>query len=131
MNKDLWTLVQDRIRHKVSPQSFNTWFKPTRLVSRDAGKLSVGVPHLLFAEWLRNNYLGLIAESVREVDGRNWEIVFTCPQAQPTTGMAVPALPAQLEPRYTFDTFVVGSANQFAHAAAVAVAEQPSHAYNP
>ncbi len=131
MAKDLWNEVLERIRHKVNPPSFSTWFKPTRLVSRDAGKLTLGVPNPLFAEWLRNNYQGLIAETVLEVDGKAWEIVFSSPQAAPSAGSAVPALRPQLESRYTFESFVVGAANRFAHAASLAVAQSPSKAYNP
>jgi chromosomal replication initiator protein len=134
MGSELWTDVLDRIRHKVNPQSFSTWLKPTRLVGREAGTLNVGVPNRMFAEWLKSNYLGLIAETVREVDGRGWEIVFTSPQDHsPATSSsaAVPALAPHLDTRYTFDRFVVGAANQFAHAAAFAVAEQPYQAHNP
>src|SRR2546426_1164144 len=131
MGSELWSEVLDRIRHKVNPQSYSTWLRPTRLVAREAGTLSVGVPNRMFAEWLKNNYLGLIAETVREVDGRGWEIVFTSSQDHSAPGAAVPAPGPQFDPRYTFDRFVVGTANQFAHAAAYAVARQPSHAHNP
>ena len=70
MAKDSWSEALDRIRQKVNAQSFTTWFKPTRLLSKGAGKLTLGVPNPLFAEWLRNNYLGMIAETVREVEGQ-------------------------------------------------------------
>ena len=131
MASDLWTEVLDRLRHKVNPQSFNTWFKPTRLISREAGTLTIGVPNPMFAEWLRSNYLGLIAETVREVDGKAWEVVFKCPQDAVSQGTPGPTMSPQLDAKYTFETFVVGAANQFAHAAAFAVAEQPSLAHNP
>ena len=131
MVRDLWSEALYRIRQRVSPQLYSTWFKPTRLISRDAGTLTVWVPNPLFAEWLRNNYQGLVAEAVREVNGQAWEIIFTSPQERTAAGAALPVLPPQLDQRYTFGSFVVGGANQFAHAAALAVAEQPSLAYNP
>jgi chromosomal replication initiator protein len=133
MAKDSWSEALERIRQKVNSQSFATWFKPTHLISKGAGKLTLGVPNPLFAEWLRNNYLGLIAETVLEVEGQAYEILFSSPQGQASasTRAAVPALPPRLDARYTFDSFVVGSGNQFARAAALAVAEQPSKGYNP
>jgi chromosomal replication initiator protein len=131
MGSELWTDVLEKIRQRVNPQSFRTWFRPTRLVSREAGTLKVGVPNRMFAEWLKSNYLGLIAETVREIDGKSWEIVFTSPADHTATGTAVPTMQPLLDPRYTFDRFVVGSANQFAHAGAFAVAQQPSKAHNP
>src|SRR5262245_55662534 len=131
MARDLWTEALDRIKLKVPPQIFTTWFKPTRLLARDAGTLTVGVPNPLFAEWLRSNYQWIIAESVREADGQGWEIFFHSPDEQRRDAAPVPALGPQFDARYTFESFVVGSANQFAHAGALAVAEQPSKAYNP
>src|SRR5437867_12576759 len=87
----------------------------------------------MFAEWLRSNYLGLIAEIVREVDGQAWEVTFVSAQTPKTgaAGAAVPALPTRLDPRYTFETFVVGKGNEFAHAAALSIAEQRSSHHNP
>src|SRR6185503_16914991 len=128
MARDSWGEALERIRQKVNAQSFTTWFKPTYLISKGAGKLTLGVPNPLFAEWLRNNYLGLIAETVLEVEGQAYEIVFTSTQAKTASPApsAVPTTPVRLDPRYTFDSFVVGSGNQFARAAALAVAEQPS-----
>jgi len=134
MAKDTWGAALDLLRQKVNAQSFTTWFKPIYLISKGAGKLTLGVPNPLFAEWLRNNYLGLIAETVLEVEGQAYEILFSWPQRQGTTSRttaAVPALAPRLDSRYTFDSFVVGSGNQFARAAALAVAEQPSKGYNP
>ena len=133
MARDSWGEALERIRQKVNAQSFSTWFKPTHLISKGAGKLTLGVPNPLFAEWLRNNYLGLIAETVLEVEGQAYEILFSSPQGHTgaVTTAAVPALPPRLDARYTFDSFVVGSGNQFARAAALAVAEQPSKGYNP
>ena len=133
MAKDSWSETLDRIRQKVNAQSFTTWFKPTHLISKGAGKLTLGVPNPLFAEWLRNNYLGLIAETVLEVEGQAYEILFSSTQSKTSADppAAVPAMPPRLDPRYTFDSFVVGSGNQFARAAALAVAEQPSKGYNP
>ena len=157
MNGNQWGRVLERIRRKVNSHSFNTWFKPTQLSAVTGGAITLAVPNLLFAEWLRNNYLPLISQIVQEVDGKAWEVVFTCPDdapGQPHASLPVhdsaqgkpPAVPwglpsptaatpqppsGTLNPRYTFEAFVVGAGNQFAHAAAQAVAERPSQSYNP
>src|SRR5262245_10868911 len=133
MAKDFWGETLDRIKPRVNAQSFATWFKPIYFISKGAGKLTLGVPNALFAEWMRNNYISLIAEAVLEVAGHAFENLFSCPPGQTggPTQPAVPALPPRLDARYTFDSFVVGAGNQFARAAALAVAEQPSKGYNP
>jgi chromosomal replication initiator protein len=124
----------------VNAHSFTTWFRPTHLVSQDSASLRVRVPNSWFAEWLHTNYLSVIQEVLREIErpGLAVEFVHEGTPASPPRGNSRPAaqdgadaVPGWLNPRYTFDKFVVSSCNQFAHAAAIAVAEQPSRAYNP
>ncbi len=156
MSASLWSNVLDRIRDQVNSYSFNTWFQPTRMVAASSRTLTVQVPNPLFAEWLNKNYLPLISQIVQDIQGESWEVVFTCGAAQgaaakeangrggtaspvhsyaPAAALPAPAPPAPtgpaLNPRYTFDSFVEGSANQFAYAAARAVADRPAGAYNP
>jgi chromosomal replication initiator protein len=146
-----WDRVLDKIEAKVNSRSFKTWFKPTRLVGEDAASLTVQVPNSWFAEWLRSNYAALITDALREIQRPGVAVEFQpetleTPPMSPAVAAAAPAevsvepRPADgpggrpgtwLNPRYTFDTFVVSSCNQFAHAAAMAVAEQPARAYNP
>jgi len=124
----------------VNPHSFTTWFRPTRQQGVENGKLLIRVPNRMFRKKLSETYGALIEAVLSEVGMSDTRVEFLCDE--PTA----PAPPSplvrqarldfentdhQLNPRYTFDTFVVGNSNQFAHAAAQAVADQPSKAYNP
>ncbi len=135
-----WDRVLGRIESKVNARSFSTWFKPTQLLSEDAEGLSVRVPNSWFAEWLNTNYLSMIQDALREIERPGMSVRFYAEDTEATaTAEAAPAHAQTavdpsgpwLNPRYTFDSFVVSSCNQFAHAAAMAVAEGPTRAYNP
>jgi len=144
---NIWDQVLARIETKVNRHSFYTWFKPTSFVAEDGSAVSVRVPNGLFKEWLTKHYAGVIAEALAEVKRPQLAIQFvadaqTDPAGIPLSADEVAALQYQppappppsnvgLNPRYTFDTFIVGSSNQFAHAASRAVAEAPSRSYNP
>src|SRR3989449_178731 len=173
---NLWDRILTSLQLKINRQSFNTWLKPTQQLAFAEGTLHVEVPSLLFADWISRNYMPLIQESVREIEGGELRLHFTSRQpggsARPAPAIggalsegrahaeggrtpavsygdpppsrgnlprhgASPEVPALgplgtgLNPRYSFDSFVVSSCNQFAHAAAAAVAQQPSSAYNP
>jgi chromosomal replication initiator protein len=144
---NLWDEILARIETKVNRHSFYTWFRPTTFVTEDRGSVTVRVPNALFKEWLTRHYSGVITEATAELKRPNLSIVFiaesqgdtpviplsadeaaTLESVQPSTTQPGPA---GLNPRYTFDTFIVGSSNQFAHAACRAVAEAPSRSYNP
>src|SRR5215831_15097066 len=145
---NLWDEILARIETKVNRHSFYTWFRPTTFVGADRVSVTVRVPNALFKDWLTKNYSGVITEATSELKRPNLVINFVADQ-QPDVAAAIPlsaeeaaALdsgpeppaqpgPAGLNPRYTFDTFIVGSSNQFAHAACRAVAEAPSRSYNP
>jgi chromosomal replication initiator protein len=144
---NLWDEILARIETKVNRHSFYTWFKPTSFVQEDGAALTVRVPNSLFREWLTKHYSGVIAESMAELGRAEVTVLFVSDGASDQTSialgpeeaaalqMASPQVPlttnAGLNPRYTFDTFIVGSSNQFAHAASRAVAEAPSRSYNP
>jgi len=142
---NIWEQVLERIESKINRHSFYTWFKPTRFVAEDGRTLKVRVPNGLVRDWLTKHYSAVIAEALAEVDlaGLAFEFVTEdAPDLSPgelaaseelaaSAGEALPAPAAGLNPRYTFDTFVVGPSNQFAHAACRAVAEAPSRSYNP
>ena len=141
LTRNTWDRVLGKLETRVNAHSFSTWFRPTHFVSEDASHLRIRVPNSWFAEWLRTNYLPLIQDALREMErpGMNVEFVATegngarahaTATAAPERGVVEHAA-APLNPRYTFEKFVVSSCNQFAHAASVAVAEQPSRAYNP
>ena len=133
----LWEQVLEKVEPKLNGQSFDTWLKPTPQASLSEEALEVEVPSSFFAEWISSHYLPVIRESLSELHPGDLAIRF---KTRPDAGAASPAPserflrrrlpppacggPAALNPRYTFDTFVVSSSNQFAHAAAKAIAEQ-------
>jgi chromosomal replication initiator protein len=145
---NLWDEILARIETKVNRHSFYTWFKPTTFVAEDPTAVTVRVPSTLFKDWLTKHYSGVINEAMSELKKANLDVNFvaeghgdTVPialspdEAATLESVSPPATvapgPAGLNPRYTFDTFIVGSSNQFAHAACRAVAEAPSRSYNP
>ena len=142
---DIWDQVLTRIENKVNRHSFYTWFKPTTFVADRGGELLVRVPNAVFRDWLGKHYAGIIAEALDELGEARIVQFVTEIAAEPQIPNVTPAelehaadfVPAPitgssgLNSRYTFDTFIVGSSNQFAHAAARAVAEAPSRSYNP
>jgi chromosomal replication initiator protein len=148
MNASIWDQILTRIESKVNHHSFITWFKPTSFVADGGSSITVRVPSPLFEDWLTKHYSVVLAEALEEVRRGGSSLVFVsdgtgaaaapppAPAPPPSTDSEPDVLPVQttaagLNPRYTFDTFIVGSSNQFAHAASRAVAEVPSRSYNP
>ena len=140
MPTNTWERVLACIESKVSTHSFATWFKPTGFLTEDAASITVRVPNVWFKEWLMANYSALLQDALRTVDRPGLKILFRPDiagrqpvlRAAPAGDAAAPRSGrVNLNPKYTFGTFVVSSCNQFAHAASIAVAEQPSRAYNP
>ncbi len=132
---NLWDEILAKVESKVNRHSFATWFRPTSYLSLDGSRLLVGVPNAQFREWLTKNYQGVLTEALQELGRANVHVIFeeaaeSAPPAEGTTP-APERDSSSLNPKYTFDSFVVGSSNQFAHAAARAVAEIPSKSYNP
>lgn len=131
---------------ELSKPSFVTWLKGTRPLAYHDDTLVLGVPNEFAREWLETKYLALIKRTLRNMVGRNLNLKFVIPRvddpAEHETAATVPPPappgvngelppPPSLNPRYTFETFVIGHSNRFAHAAAQAVADQPARAYNP
>jgi chromosomal replication initiator protein len=146
MEPSIWDHLLTRIETKVNRHSFYTWFRPTSLVADSGSSLTVRVPDPLFKDWLTKHYSGVLAEALEEVRRPGVNLVFVAEGAKAdavaveappevVAGDASPlaslAVSGGLTPRYTFDTFIVGPSNQFAHAACRAVAEAPSRSYNP
>jgi chromosomal replication initiator protein len=146
----IWDQVLARIETKVNRHIFYTWFKPTSIVTDDGVALRIRVPDNLFRDWLTKHYAGVLDEALAEVDRKGTAVDFViddgsvpAPVKAPGSATATAAVQAAIEavaedlpvgglaPRYSFDTFIVGSSNQFAHAACRAVAEAPSRSYNP
>jgi chromosomal replication initiator protein len=141
---NLWDKILQHTERRVNPHSFATWFRPTRQESSDNDRLVIRVPTRLFCKRLTETYGELLQAVLTEIGKPQLALQFMCAEVeQPAANNAVPpqaqaqakldfdSTLSQLNPRYTFDTFIVGASNQFAHAAAVAVAEQPSKSYNP
>jgi len=145
---NIWDEILSRVQAKVNRHSFYTWFKPTGFVADDGRTLTVRVPNALFKDWITKHYSGVIAEALEDVHRTDALLKFVAsgspeaeiqpaaPSAEDLSGdepmpPVTPTPAAGLNPRYTFDTFIVGSSNQFAHAACRAVAEAPSRSYNP
>jgi chromosomal replication initiator protein len=133
-----WDRILHHVERRVNPHSFNTWFRPTRLESAEEGRIIVRVPTRLFRKRLTETYGQILQGVLVEVGLENARIEYVCVEQDSPEG--IPSSQArldfdsvshQLNPRYTFETFIVGGSNQFAHAAAQAVAEQPSKSYNP
>jgi len=145
---NIWDSVLARVETKVNRHSFYTWFKPTSFVSDLDGGIRVRVPNALFRDWLTKHYAAVIEEALSEVKRAGSPITFVTEDVVaadmiPPADAPAPSEPEPVEeelapddlgilsPRYSFDTFIVGPSNQFAHAACRAVAEAPSRSYNP
>ena len=147
---NVWDEVLARVETKVNRHSFYTWFKPTTFLGVDDQAITVKVPNGLFKDWLTKHYSAVLGEALGEVKKGNLALNFVADglgEAVPiplspdeavtlettvaSPAVAAPPGPAGLNPRYKFESFIVGSSNQFAHAACRAVAEAPSRSYNP
>lgn len=133
-----WDKVLQHMERRVNAHSFSTWFRPTRLEAAEGDRLLIRVPTPIFRKRLTQTYGDLLQAVLTEVGMPATRLEFVCAESEapPATPPAQAKLDFessnhQLNPRYTFETFVVGSSNQFAHAAALAVTEQPSRSYNP
>jgi len=148
-----WVRILDALEKKINRHSYDTWLKPTRYSHATGGILFVRVPTVEFRH-VGDKYADLIQEAIDNLGLDYEDVKFVTPDDDPAStpvrhdgglsamsGSAAAAAAAQarfdwdgaaqLNPRYTFDAFVIGSGNQFAHAACQAVAERPSKAYNP
>jgi chromosomal replication initiator protein len=150
MTATIWDQVLGRIETKVNQHTFSTWFRPTSFLADTGTLLRIRVPNALFSAWLPKHYSTVLEEALAEVDRRGCEVSFVTEEAAPADELvgrgvptptfvdlepridaSAPVEPGGMSPRYSFDTFIVGPSNQFAHAACRAVAEAPSRSYNP
>lgn len=131
----VWEKTLESIANLLSKPSFETWFKPTKPVSLDGNVLTVEVPNDFAREWLESRYSSLLASTIRDLIEEEIELRFVTPERNESIKVATAApqsvQPSSLNPKYTFESFVVGESNRFAHAASLAVAEAPGKAYNP
>ncbi|UNK18492.1 chromosomal replication initiator protein DnaA [Paenibacillus sp. N3/727] len=139
---ELWHQILSIIQTKLSKPSFDTWFKATKALTLNDHSVVISAPTTFAVEWLESRYTKLVSSTVYEVMGKQVDVRFVIEETktadpapqQPSQPMQVSSDEIQshmLNQKYTFDTFVIGSGNRFAHAASLAVAEAPAKAYNP
>ncbi|MFC6801959.1 chromosomal replication initiator protein DnaA [Deinococcus caeni] len=151
MSQEIWADVLGYVRKNISEVEYHTWFAPVKNLGVQEGSLVLGVRNSFAQEWFRKHYLELLEDALRSLGAQNPQVSFqVLPAAQDAlllpsdppppppapAGRSVPApTPVEnrkvLNPKYTFENFVVGPNNNLAHAAALAVAESPGKAYNP
>ncbi len=147
----IWAAAQENLRSLLNPEIYKLWFAPLRAVGMDTETFTLEVADDFCEVWLKDNYFGLLRDVIASATGKQLDVRFRvsphAPQtnhhpaksksAEPTS--PVPSARSQQQPtdadsvfnpRNTFDTFVVGN-NQFAHSAALAVAQAPGKSYNP
>jgi chromosomal replication initiator protein len=145
----IWLEAQSNIAKVLTPQTFNTWIKPVRFLGVTNNAIELAVPSKFVKEWITEKYLAMIQEAVSSLTDSGYQVEFRVidtpePQdsAETTATEAAEPKPSRdkaksaefttnLNPKYTFDTFVCGGSNQFAHAASQAVANKPATSYNP
>jgi len=153
--KQVWRAALGELQVSLSPANFETWLRDTVLVDVDDNRFKIAVPNGFAKDWLETRYRSLISQTLARIVGYSVQVEFIVRPAGESsgaigasTGTPAPASsqPVRLEPtrvgapegastnlnpRYTFANFIVGSANRLAHAASLSVAERPGHAYNP
>jgi chromosomal replication initiator protein len=156
----IWKKTLENIKEQITNPSFNTWFSETKAVMTTAeNQLVLQVPNNFIQEWIESQYTDLIEEILEDLTGNKWTLILLTPKEvkkfkenkeknkneSPKETQEVEIVEENIEedsietelkqngfnPKYTFDTFVVGNSNRFAHAASLAVAEAPAKAYNP
>lgn len=141
---ELWTATLEKMEEKVSKPSFETWLKDTKAEKLEGKILTICAQNEFARDWLEEQYTQLITEIIAEITGATLTVKFVIPDDPPETDIQK-QMPnskkpidnsqefqkTMLNPKYVFDTFVIGSGNRFAHAASLAVAEAPAKAYNP
>ena len=146
--EELWNKILEIIKEELSPQAYNSWFSQTKAVKFGENELIISAPADFCKDWLEKHYTGFIKDILKRTLGSddNLKIEFrTAEQKFPAPAHSTPNFKKKtkksepflkdnklaLTPKYTFDNFVVGNSNRFAHAACLAVAQSPAKSYNP
>ena len=143
---ELWEKALNIIKGELTEVSFNTWIKSISPLDMDNSNIKLGVPNDFTKDILSNNYKDLIINAIKLITSKRYNITFFVLSEESIDEYKQSPLKKQesrnniivndemttiLNPKYTFDTFVIGNSNRFAHAASLAVAESPAKAYNP
>src|SRR4051812_32123398 len=139
--ESLWNEVAGRLKGALNETTYRTWFAEAEGAELSDDAFVLGVPNDFTREWIEGHFLGLIGAAVRDVTGQERRVALSVTERTPADAPipleapkrhgATGAMDSGMNPKYTFDLFVIGSSNRFAHAAALAVAEAPAQAYNP
>ena len=133
----LWSEVSSRLRGALNETTYRTWFDHVQGLELNDDEFVLAVPNDFTRDWIEGHFIGLISAAVGDATGRERRIQLAVKEitggerSEPVETHAREAAGVGLNPKYTFDSFVIGSSNRFAHAAALAVAEAPAQAYNP
>jgi chromosomal replication initiator protein len=139
---EVWPRFIEKTKTHFSPQIYDSWFAPIRPLSLSEGILEMEVPNNFFRDWILRHYQKYIEDTLAQIAGKNIQFEVKTNHSKPNEVLESP--PAvhlkrsisshkekTLNPNYTFDHFVVGPSNRFAHAATIAVSQSPAKAYNP
>jgi len=136
---ELWKRSLELLKNELTEISFNTWIKTIEPVSFNSTTVCLGVPAEFNKGILESRYSVLIKNAIKQVTSKEYSVIFVIP-SQENANKYMPQVEnnindelalSVLNPKYTFDNFVTGNGNRFAHAAGLAVAESPAKAYNP
>jgi chromosomal replication initiator protein len=134
----LWSEVSSRLRGALNETTYRTWFDHVQGLELNDDEFTLAVPNDFTRDWIEGHFIGLISAAVGDSTGRERRIQLAVAEteggerSEPAEAQPREAAGGQnMNPKYTFDSFVIGSSNRFAHAAALAVAEAPAQAYNP
>jgi len=148
--EEIWLEAQSNIEKVLTPQTFNTWIRPIKFLSSSNYLIELGVPNKFIQEWVVEKYMVMIQEAVSSITDAKYQIKFKISESaeqSKTDGGPLKTktdnfqtdmekhhhsdFASNLNPKYTFENFVCGASNQFAHAAAQSVANNPATSYNP
>jgi len=148
--EEIWLEAQSNIEKVLTPQTFNTWIRPIKYLSSSNYLIELGVPNKFIQEWVVEKYMAMIQEAVSSITDAKYQIHFriseSSEQRKTDSGTVIAKTEniqnetgkyrhsdfvSNLNPKYTFENFVCGASNQFAHAAAQSVANNPATSYNP
>jgi chromosomal replication initiator protein len=144
--KHVWRAALGELQVSLSPANYETWLKSTSLVEVDGNRFRIAAPNGFARDWLETRYRSLISQTLARVVGYSVQVEFVVQSPEESAAAEHVAAPVRVEAtrvgaseatasnlnaRYTFGNFIVGSANRLAHAASLSVAERPGHAYNP
>ncbi|MEW6108635.1 MAG: chromosomal replication initiator protein DnaA [Nitrospirota bacterium] len=140
--EEIWNKILTKIEGKVGASTFDLWFKPIKLTHLKEQTATIEIPNRFFKEWIEDSYPNIIKESLETILGYPVTLKYKAEERDHTTQKKIierlenkriklANKGIYLHPKYTFDNFITGASNQFAQAAAFAVAESPGRTYNP